>query len=197
MSEGPENQPSENEKQDPPENQQGNQDPPKSEDENQQDAQLKRENAERRVENKALKASLDKALADLKAFTDKDKSEIEKATSTAKELEDKVKTYEQKIHDLALQNAFLADKSFKWRNPKAALKLADLSKVEIDDDGEVTGLSDALKALAKSDPYLLEASGDEENEPGAPPVGGAPKTRAPKGTPEREKLLAKYPALRR
>lgn len=182
--------------QDPTENQQENQDPPENEGEKQQDAQLKRENAERRVENKALKASLDKALADLKAFTDKDKSEIEKATSTAKELEEKVKTYEQKIHDLALQNAFLADKSFKWRNPKAALKLADLSKVEIDEDGTVTGLSDALKALAKSDPYLLEAV-DEDNDPGAPPAGQPPKNKPPKGTPEREKLLAKYPALRR
>lgn len=179
-----------------PENQQ-EQDPPENEGEKQQDAQLKRENAKRRLENKDLQGQLDKALADLKAFTDRDKTEIEKATGAVQDLTDQNAKLADKVNKLALENAFLSDNTFKWRNPRAALKLADLSKVEIDDDGTVTGLGEALKALAKSDPYLLAEEAGDDDQSGKSPTGQPPKNKTPRGTPEREKLLAKYPALRR
>lgn len=162
-----------------------------------QDKKLTEENARRRTENKSLRTTVAELTTKLKEFTDKDKGDLEKASESVQELTTRTEKAEQKAAELALQNAFLADNSFKWRNPKAALRLVDLSKVEIDDDGEVTGLNDALKALAKSDPYLLNAGDEDDEDEPKGPAGQAPKTKKPKGTPERDKLLSKYPALRR
>lgn len=155
--------------------------------------QLFKENQRRRHENKKLQKELDDAAARLKEFEDKDKTESERLTGSVEELTTKNEKLEARIGELALQNAFLSDNSYKWRNPKAALRLADLSSVEIDDDGEVTGLSEALKALAESDPYLLAGEDDEEK----PPPAGQPPRAKGKKSPERDKLMNKYPALRR
>jgi hypothetical protein len=81
----------------------------------------------------------------------------------------------------------------RFKNPATAFKLLNLDDVEIDEDGTFDGLEDAIKALAKSDPYLLE---DEEDRKGR--RVGQPTGRSGSGAaPSREKLLAKYPALRR
>jgi hypothetical protein len=156
--------------------------------------QLSDENAKRRNEAKALKKQNDELAAKLKAIEDKDKSELDKATGTAAELQAKAEKQEKELHDLRIQNAFLSDNKHTWQNPKAALRLADLSKVEIDDEGEVTGLREALDALAKSDPYLLAKDDDDDDD--QPPTG-QPVGKKPKGNPSRDKLLDKYPALRR
>lgn len=39
---------------------------------------------------------------------------------------------------------------------KSALKLVDLSAVEVDDEGNVKGLEDAVKALIEDNPYMVE-----------------------------------------
>lgn len=89
----------------------------------------------------------------------------------------------------------------KFRNPKAAFRLLDLDDVEIDEDGEIDGLTDAIKALAKSDPYLLDTGKDDDDDDddsdGKPPVGQPAGRKKGKGNPNRDKLIDKYPALRR
>lgn len=47
-------------------------------------------------------------------------------------------------------------------DPDAAFALADLSKVQVGDDGEISGVKEALETLVKAKPYLV----------GKPPTGG-------------------------
>lgn len=107
---------------------------------------------------------------------------------------------------LMLENAFLKEAGFDWVDPEAALKLADLSKVEYDDEkGKAVGLNSALDALAKAKPYLLkpkaddkdedEGKGDKKRRTGTPPRPGSQKA-ADKVAREAQ-LRQKYSALRR
>lgn len=163
-------------------------------------AALNRENAQRRKEASALKKKNDELAAKLKEFEDKDKSDLDKASGEAAKAKAESEKLASDYQKLLIENAFLKDNKFTWVNPKAALKLADLSDVEIDDEGNVTGVEEALKALAKSDPYLLKVKKDEDedddddkgNGATGQPVGG----KKSKNT-NRDKLLDKYPALRR
>ncbi len=46
----------------------------------------------------------------------------------------------------------------RFHDPADAYALSDLSGVEIDEDGKVSGVDDALKALAKSKPHLIRSA---------------------------------------
>ena len=134
--------------------------------------------------------------------SDEDDSELKKSQAENARLKEQVtkQTLRQEFTDLTTGPKPVA----KFKNPKAAFRLLDLDDVEIDEDGEVDGLKDAIKALAKSDPYLLDTGkakdddADDDDDPGSgrPPVG-QPTRRKGKGNPNRDKLVAKYPALRR
>ena len=156
---------------------------------------LSEENARRRIENKRLEKEKLELAAKLKKFEDADKTELEKAQSDLNEASAKVETLIAENTELRVQNAFLTSNKHAWRNPRTALRLADLSEVEINDDGEVIGLDKALDALAKSDPYLLKGKEDEDDE--SPTSTGRPTGKGKKGQADRELLLKKYPALRR
>lgn len=103
--------------------------------------------------------------------------------------------YKVALDQTRIENAFLKHNKFKWQNPDTALKLADLSKVEIAEDGTVTNLVPALEALAKSDPYLLAAETGEQETPrgstGAPAGGRASDTK-----PDAKAMANRIPALR-
>lgn len=105
------------------------------------------------------------------------------------------------IQELRLKVAFLEDNTHKWKNPKTALRLADMSKVEIDDKG-VHGLEEALEKLAKAEPYLLvEESNDGDEKPKPKKTGNPPNNKDSgdeKSRVAREATLkSKYPGLRR
>lgn len=161
--------------------------------------QLSDEAMRRRQEAKALKKQNDELIAKVKSFEDADKGDLEKAQGTITELTTERDKLREQNSELVIRNAFLMDNKHEWANPRAALKLADLSEVEIDDDGAVTGLAEALNALAKSDPYLLKSKSedDDDEDEGRPGATGQPPRKKSKGNPDREKLLAKYPALNR
>ena len=158
--------------------------------------ELSDENA--RYRNRAKKAEDEKnvALARLKEIDDADKSELDKATSRSTELEGTVESQDDTITKLRIDNAFLTSNKHKWQNPAAALRLIDLSEVEIDEDGKVTGLDKALDKLAKSDAYLLASDDDDDGDDNGTPTGQPPAPRT-KGNVSRDKLVKKYPALRR
>jgi hypothetical protein len=136
---------------------------------------------------------------------DDDKADDKSDESTAKvtELETKLAEKDRLAEDLLIRLEFSTNTKHSWKNPKAALKLLDLSEVTIGDDGEIEGLEDAIDALAKSDPYLLKDEDDEDEDDkdkrkqtktGQRSGGGRQRKT---GVPNRDKLVAKYPALRR
>jgi chromosome segregation ATPase len=137
----------------------------------------------------------------LEALEAKDTPELEQLQKKTTQLESEVSTLSSALSEARLQVAFLQDNTYAWHNPGRALKLADLSEVEIDDDGTVTGLKSALDKLAKTDSYLIKTEGEKQKE--KPPSTDDAKNPSKKEktgdkAKEAEKaLLKKYPALRR
>ena len=73
-----------------------------------------------------------------------------------------------------------------FQDPADALTLADLTAVQVDDAGNVTGAAEAVKALAGKRPYLLKPAGDAlgtprrmpaQRPPAEPQKAGAPLVR--------------------
>lgn len=140
---------------------------------------------------------LNEALNRLKEFEDKDKSEIEKAQADAAEAAKRAEAAETALQRERVNNAFLLHNKVTWHNPERALALLDLSDVTIAEDGTVIGMDKAIEALSKSDPYLIKT---EDTPAGDLPPSGTPAGsggRKPNASADREKMLAKYPALRR
>lgn len=162
------------------------------------DADRARQEAESfRERMKAADQRAAKFEQELKQLRDKDLPEAEK---TVRELQEAQKTVEDlrgTNKSLALKVAFLADNTVTWHNPERALKLVDLDKVTIDDDGTVHGMREALTALSKSDSYLVktEASIKEENKT---PPGTAPGNNGSNGTgkPNSTALASRFPVMR-
>lgn len=159
-------------------------------------AELAKENAGRRNANKRLTSELEQLKTSLKEFTDKDKSDGDKAIARVTELEELGTKLAEENQKLRIDNAFLKQTEFALKNPALAQRVVDLSEVEIDEDGVVTGLKEALEALKKTDPYLFKETGSDDDD--APPkTGEAPKTKRTSAEASREALLKKYPALQR
>jgi hypothetical protein len=165
--------------------------------------QEKERHYRRRKEAEQEADRLRKELDELKG---KDTPEQEKLQNRVTELETSLTATQESLEAAHLENAFLKDNTFTWHNPGRALKLADLSKVEIDDDGTVHGLKEALEKLAKSDPYLIKQEGEstkDSKDKKDLPNTGDPKNKSKKDKVDeskdtaRSKLVQKYPALRR
>jgi len=101
---------------------------------------------------------------------------------------------------LAMGNAFLQANTHDWNDSAAALKLADLARVEIDDDGTVSGLTSALDKLAKASPWLLKTKVADDKEDPKPRTGDQPVRKPGSAASEAArtaKLRNKYTGLRR
>lgn len=139
-----------------------------------------------------------RAEQELKQLRDKDMPEVEKLQRDFQESQKQVETLQSTNQSLALQVAFLKDNTYSWHNPETAMKLVDLSQVQIEADGTVSGLKDALKALATSNDYLVKKEATTETP--KPPAGTAPGNNGSTGktggqTPTRASLAARFPAL--
>lgn len=96
-----------------------------------------------------------------------EKSELEKAQTEQVKLEEKLKREREQNRNLLIRSAVqsaVADEGLRFHSMDDVFKHVDLSGVEVDDDGKVTGAVEAVKALAKSKPYLIKA------EEGAPDI---------------------------
>jgi hypothetical protein len=175
-------------------------DPDKNIDAKLQDLEEEKErHFRRRKETEAENETLRKRLKELE---DKDKGDDEKLSEELASLKSENSTLMESLRERTLEVAFLKDNEYEWHSPGRALALADLSKVEIDEDGTVHGLKDALKALAKSDPYLVKGEQEKKEKEENPPSTDTknPSKRERKGKSEeerRQELARKYPALRR
>lgn len=140
------------------------------------------------------------AEAQLREIQDKDKTEEEKQTARLTELETENESLHGLLRESRLENAFLKDNTYTWHNPGRALALADLSDVEIGEDGSVTGLKQALEALAKSDSYLLKTEDKDTTQDEPSTSTPRSKTTKKKSSSKEERdqaLIGKYAALRR
>lgn len=144
----------------------------------------------------------DELKARLEALEDKDKDEGTKTSEKIQRLESENSELVEALRERTLENAFLKDNTYSWHNPGRALRLADLSEVEIDDDGNVHGLKAALDKLAKSDAYLIKQEEDAEKDEDKTSTGGQ-KNKSKKdkqresADAQKKRLHDKYPALRR
>jgi hypothetical protein len=154
----------------------------------------RREAEDLRARMKAADQRAAKFETELKQLRDKDLPEQEKLLRDHAEVVKERDSLLEGNRALALKVAFLSDNSVTWHNPERAMKLVDLSNVEIDADGKVTGLKDALAALAKSDAYLVKTEKEQEKET---PPATAPGTNGANGTgkPSTKTLSSRFPAL--
>jgi hypothetical protein len=134
--------------------------------------------------------------AELKQLRDKDLPEAEKLKRDYEETLTALATAREQNKTLAIGNAFSMENTHDWHDPKAALSMLDRSRLEVADDGSVTGMKVALKALAESNPWMLKPKADAGAASGpavgVPPIngGGAP---AGKNTQD---MKARFPGLR-
>jgi hypothetical protein len=157
---------------------------------------LSDEAAAHRVRAKAEKERADKAEAELRKLTDKDKSELEKAQRDLKETGEKLAAAEVKITDQALRLAFFeSGASGLFKNPVTARRLMDFSTLKLNDAGEYEAkeVKAIAEALLKAEPYLAadgSDGSDSKNDKGGDPQNG----RKTKNT-DNAALVKKFPAL--
>lgn len=104
--------------------------------------------------------ALQKQLDELKAAEDerknKELSEVEKAKKEAEDAKNALKATSERYRTNAIHSAVrLAAVTAGFVDPEDAVKLADLSTVELGDDDKVTGAKEAVDKLAKSKPHLV------------------------------------------
>lgn len=142
----------------------------------------------------ASDAAVSKANEKVKQFEDASKSELERAQEEAKTAKAEADKLRADLQSQQITNAFYASSKHTWHKPATALALLDRSTVTIGEDGTVKGMDAAIEKLVKSDPYLVK-TGD------GPPSGDGKDGKNGQGGGgqklERDKLVNKYPALRR
>lgn len=97
----------------------------------------------------------------IKAFEDKDKSELEKAQGDLAEATKDRDASKQALQSLRVEVEFLKVDGISWHNKGDALKmlLSDyMDGVEIDDQGKVKGVDAAAKRMAKDKAYLVNST---------------------------------------
>lgn len=131
------------------------------------------EAAKNRREAAKAKKDLEAANARIREFEDKDSTELDKAKRAAGESQGKVEKLSGTNRTLSLKLAILENPKYKWHDVSDVIANADLSNVEIDEDGNVEGMEESLKALAKKKPYLLAGneSGGNGSGPSGQPIG--------------------------
>lgn len=126
--------------------------------------ELAKENARRRVAARKAKEERDAALAELEQIKQKDMSELQKAQTAAAKAEKANEELQSRVEGMQVELAFLKIPRDKhdWHDPGAALTLLmaeHRDSLSLEDDGTVTGLDEAVKALAKKHKYLLKQPG--------------------------------------
>lgn len=150
-----------------------------------------------RERTRAADQRASKLEAELKQIRDKDLPEAEKIKRDLEEANTEREKLREDLKANRLETAFLKDNKYKWKNPSTALKLADLANVEVEDDGKVTGLTAALDALAKAEPYLLDTeTGDGNQRQGATGATGTGGRQTNQTGADLKKAAIRIPALR-
>lgn len=150
---------------------------------------------------------LQKQIDELKSGKDVNaevKAELDALKANVSKIEADRDKHQQRANGLTIRLAALTlPGSPEWENVDTALKMADLSDVDVDEEtGKVDkrALKSALTALAKEHPYLVKkkaAAGDSTDADGT--VSGSKmngQRKGTKGTTDRERLKSRFPVLR-
>lgn len=114
---------------------------------------LKKANAEAAANRKALQAFQDAETKRKEA----EMTEVERLTARIAEMAATEEATQQSLRETRLNAAIdVQAKTLKFRKEKEARALINRSALEYGDDGEWSGVEEALKALAKDSPHLIE-----------------------------------------
>lgn len=146
-----------------------------------------------------IQKQLEEAQAQLAEIEKGKLSELEKTQAERDELKKRADALAQRVKDKALENAFLSAPGVEWADKEDAftvLRAKFLEDVEVDDDGNVTGMKEAVAALSKAKPHLVKVAGEEVIEPSSEATGKTPvKRKGEKETADRASLTKRFPAL--
>jgi hypothetical protein len=130
---------------------------------------------------------LKKAKARLDEIEAANKTELEKAAERAAQAEAKATAAEDRARKALLRSAVTsAAVTAGAVDPDAVLALLDKTSLTVADDGTVSGLDDAVKALLEAKPYLVGKAV-------TPPPGGGdggPRGKAVDGVPDFDQMNA-------
>lgn len=112
-----------------------------------------------------------KAETELRKKADADLSEVDRIKKEAEDARAETVALKAGMREAKIYNAFLADGSVSWYDNVDAFTLLAaqfMDSVDVDDQGKVTGMGAAIKAMAKKKPHLVktgttEATGDTHN----------------------------------
>lgn len=149
----------------------------KKPDTNDEVAELKRRLAKTRAESAARRKKI--ATLEAAATAAKDTSEEAKSAREAEQrgYQEAEKKYHPQLVNLAGRNALLAA-GVPSGKVKRALRLIDMDDVEIDDDGEVIGIEDAIDELKDEWPELFAAKASAEEGEEKKVRSSAPKVKS-------------------
>lgn len=135
---------------------------------------------------------------ELKGLKRKDATELEKAQGDLADVTKERDELREQLRERTLHNAFLSNNKHTWHDPEDALRLLDLTSVQIGDDGKVTGMDSAIEQLAKKKPHLVKKNDDGGNGNGSSAASGSATNGQRKGgkqDPPKD-YTSRFPALR-
>lgn len=104
---------------------------------------------------------------------DKQLKDLESNPKIDPELQKKVNEYSEENkklkderRDIILNAAIEVATAKEAHNPKAVLKLIDRESLEVQDDGTIKGLDEAISSLRETDSYLFTPTNSDETPPG-------------------------------
>lgn len=151
------------------------------------------------------RAAADRKAADLlrentdlkRQLSEGSKGDTPETTERVGTLEKDLSSRDETIQQLRIQNAFLSANTHTWHDAADAMRLADLSDVEIEEDGTVVGLKEALQKLAKEKPHLIKSeSNDKDDKKGSSGSANNGKRKGAQTKVDRATLSRSYPVLR-
>jgi hypothetical protein len=139
-------------------------------------------------EEKVSKSELDRVKARMQA-ADKAKSaaeaklreieqaklgDLEKAKLQLDEVTKRAEAAEKALRDTQIENAFHRNNKFEFHDVADAISALDLSGVEIDEDGKVSGMEAAIKDVVKRKPHFVKSQKQKDDTGnGTPAANGA------------------------
>lgn len=127
-------------------------------------------------------------------------SDLDKAKAANEELTKRAADAEAALKNTRIENAFHRSNKFTFHDVADAIAALDLSGVEIDDDGKVSGMEAAIKDVVKRKPHFVKSQRENEGGTGQPAANGAlngQRKGEQQNAADRAALAKRFPALRK